>query len=623
MQATPIVDTAPVIEPTPVMQATPIVEPTPIVENTPVAENPISVQQPIVEPTIEAAPINNVFDNNQQISNTAQAVVTQETPVSIPADTMLESTPAPIIENPVAQSATPQELDPINSTTVAEPVDNSKDKKKKKKDPKTPKVPGEKKRLNINLIIIIVGIVLILGTAGYFVMTKLVINPKTVVNTAVNETFAKMNQIVNDMKKDQLIFDIQNNTVRTDTNIKFETTTPLLESFDGQEISLKMGADVKNKKLIMYGALGDEPNGLYLKSSASVKDNSIYVDLIDMFDKLIKVENEEPIDWDNINLGITTFDDLNYILTKLPSYINSALEKNGYSETKGTIKFKGKEYKTTNYNFEFNEKKFNTLIFNILTSINSDTTFKQHLANLSQMSFEDFDKSLLKTLKEFTISEDKEYSEEKIIFSLITRDFKKIFTGFSITEKENKKIVEHIIINNNYKTTILTDNDVTTTIEGVANTNKLSGVVKTTNDTTFLIDFNYNKVGTNNTISLIMKDSKMNLSINASITNELKGNEQTSTITTEVNMTQDDNTLNFKVTLNNTISKDVKIGNINVEDSIDISQLTEEDYYNIKYNLKNNIKGTAIENFMSNILSDEETTPNNPELDEDKNPNSF
>ena len=264
-------------------------------------------------------------------------------------------------------------------------------------------VPSKKKG-NKGPFIVIAIVIIALAAILYFAYT-FISNPKKMFIKSVNKGYEDVEKFIDDAftdysnKKSMVLSNDLSLNVEVDDSLADESMQGIIDEINKIKLETEIGYDQKNKEMLMtIGALYD--NETLINLGAYTKDENMYFELKDLFDKYIEVPLE---DYDTYFEGINIDkDDLKYVLSKSKdAYINN-LEEDNFKKENATIKINGKNVKTTKITYALSEQKGHELSKKALTELVEDSKYIEALASLSGQDKEDIKESLEEALDEIT-----------------------------------------------------------------------------------------------------------------------------------------------------------------------------------------------------------------------------
>ena len=474
---------------------------TPVQEPVVTQPTPEPVQEPVVAPVQEAAPA--------PVETPAQPV--QEatpTPVEAPAQPVQEATPTPVPE--VAAVQTAQQPQVAQPTPVAEPQVAPQQETVPTVDGTTVVTEtnansginslnsigvqdvsgvgfvasGEvvKKKTSKGVIAtIVVLIVVLLGLLGYFVIFPWIVktyltDPKRVYEVAINEVAKKLNDSVDDVLKEKMIYDV---SFSIDTNMAQYT------QYSSYTYGVNVGVD-PNKKLIQSGFYVINPAGneksyySYLRDGTQYEKLSNHPNLI--YDGKAKMDSEEAIV--SFQEILNTFnrakgDDTKYIIDKFSNLLIESIDESKLTKEDASINIKGNNVKVLANKYTMDSDNIKRTIQFIANGLLEDEKSLDIISTMAGSEKAEIRANLENMKQNGGFESDDEITE--FDFIIYTYGVKNEGVGFAIQTKDNgslhyynKDNYEELVIN--YKENSLDQGEKDETIKVIGN--KANGATK-------------------------------------------------------------------------------------------------------------------------------------------------
>ena len=467
---------------------------------------------------------------------------------------------------------------------------------------------NEKKKKNgkgkiIIGILIIVAIAAIAGFIGYKTYTS---SPYNLFKSAINSGYSEFSNMLKIAKENTFEYDLENETIKLNGNVKFDTNIDELKDFTNYTYSFNTGLDVKNKKIELGLGISENSDKL-IELLAYVLDNKAYLKSEQLFDRIIYADAEDEIDFDSYvyeNDFEVNYDDLDYIVKKVKDYAINSIDKEKLSKESVEITINGEKLKVNSNSYNLDAETMKNTIKSIIDAMLEDKELIEKLVNLSGTT-EDEVKSTLEEAKDVDLS-----TYEDSIINIYTKGFANTIVGFSIYS-DGEEVLFYSDYNNITKWELynveVNSEEAFTTIEcegDVCNINigddsdYLKLKITNENDKKTTIDYDFSfasydiKVNGTVTFEQVEKtDKKMSAKVDFSVKANIAGEEFT-----------------FDVNLDANMEIGAKIGDVNTNNAINAEDLTEEDLQLIIDNLEKALQGTIFYDLIENSLN---TTINN------------
>ena len=314
---------------------------------------------------------------------------------------------------------------------------------------KSTEVPqgNDKKNSNGKTIAIILIVVALLAGVLYFVYTK-ISNPKQLFVNSINKNYEQLENLFDDTKSNTKLSDSKPSVVEESLSMKLDVdkslidndTKKIIDEVNKLKVNAKVGVNPKNKEgFVNLGALYD--NDSLINLGAYLKDNKAYIELKDLYNKIIEVPLDElDIDIDQAKMNYDT-EDIKYIVRTSKDAVLNSLDGKDFKKSKATIKIDGNEVKTTRISYELNQKDANELSKKALKELVKD---KKYIKTLSKLSGEKEDKikeSLEETIKNLEDVKDFD-SKTTMTLNAYVKGLKNENVGFDIVAKNEDETVK-------------------------------------------------------------------------------------------------------------------------------------------------------------------------------------
>lgn len=459
-----------------------------------------------------------------------------------------------------------------------------------------------KKKKNMKGIIALVAIVLVLAGGLYFGYKKF-FSPKSIFIKSVNKEYKKLEKYIDNFTLDNkeekpiLITSDLNFDINVDDSLLNDSSSKkIISEINKLGLKSQFGVDSKNMEvLIKLNALYD--NKSLLNINGYYTDNSLFIELKDLYNKYIEVPVETTGMFDTSSMSMQDIDkdDLKYLLSKTKDMILNNLNEKDFKKSSDKVMINGKEVKATKLTYSFSEKSSYELAKGALNSMSKDSKYIKILAKMTgskedeikeglqaasaMMGMADsseLDKTTIGTLSVYTKGVsgisfevvDEESGKTEMAF--YHKDDDKVFTV-----SENGKDILNISIN---------DKNVKVVIDNEGQEIKLN-VTKEEKDKTIVYDY-----------TLETEDTK----IKGKLTEEIiKQNEDG---TGEYKITSEASSMGVSIKLSGNLKIEFKdkLSIPNTSNSINYEDLDEEDSEEILSKLlQNNVLASLIQNFTS------------------------
>lgn len=264
-------------------------------------------------------------------------------------------------------------------------------------------------------LLAIVGGLLVVFIGFFVFYINTMGNPKNVFTNIINRVFDSAENILSSQ------FNFEESAL-IEGNVKIDSNIDEVAAVNKETYNYTFGYDLKNKKAELSAGVKVD-NKDRLTAALNIKDNNIYVYLNELFDKVIKVDEDMIKDTTGMTineifetieetLSKEKTDDMLYIVKEMKKITNKAFKNAEYEKTSDIVDVNGKEIKATKMTLEFNTKN-NELIFGkIIDEMLKNDTLLTKIAELSysesiftvtnsnENATEELKKDLVESLKE-------------------------------------------------------------------------------------------------------------------------------------------------------------------------------------------------------------------------------
>lgn len=458
-------------------------------------------------------------------------------------------------------------------------------------------------------VIIIIIFILI----GLFINFKIFTQrPQFVYKNITNKIFENAKNIYNNKKFDDKKY--------ISGNVNFNTNNQNLKILNNEKLNYSFGWDLSNKKAEIDLKL-EENNSKFLTLLGEVKNNNLYLQLNELYNKTILVDNttlknEYNINFDelfeSLNNAKTDSSDILFIIDEFHKISDNIINELEFEKTEEVININGKDVKTIRMDLPFNLKNQKIIGQTFTNKILGNKELLQKLSNVTKISVDELKNNLLSYRKEIDLLEESEEimvlsinlqgllnkivkvsynGEDNQYFSFVnTKDYKSIKcydTLFEVIKKdliikENDKIIAKGIVNS------FEFNNLDITFKSVSGDN-VEGKIKyinNENDKTLVIEYNYSN-------QVIINVDFNNLEINE--------NESSNELKIKLNINNEEYEIINKMSIVN--NKEIATNNNAI--FINVNDLTENDIYIIQKRLENKFSNSNLNTLFNTNNSEE------------------
>ena len=319
---------------------------------------------------------------------------------------------------------------------------------------------------NKKSIIVVIAMVLILAI-GLFVGYKKSFSKKNLFAKNINKEYKKLERIFDDndlnIKTNKPVLITSDFKFNIDVDGKLlndEQTEEILDELNKLGISSQIGIDTKNAEaLVRLKALYDDESILGI--GGYFKNNSLFLELKDLFDKYIEIPIETTgtlsTGSNSINLGDINKEDVKYLLSKTKDIILDNLDEDDFKKSNTELKVNGKKVKVSKLSYEISEKTAYELYKNVMISMSKDSKYIKVLSKLSGEKEKNIKEGFENSVKMFELMGKSDF-DNKTIATLSV--YTKGVSGLSFEVGEGKEKFEvSYYYNDDYKVIAIKQNN--------------------------------------------------------------------------------------------------------------------------------------------------------------------
>ena len=481
----------------------------------------------------------------------------------------------------------------------------------------------KKKKTNSKILIVIGLIVVILiGLGIHYLLT--INNPKTIFTKASNVFFESVETTLREVPE------FLDKSYLYEGNVKINTNIEEYTFLNNETFNYNLGLDIKSKKAEAgFGLI--EGNNKLVNLSANVKDNNVYVDLDELFEKVILFDDNTIKE--NLGMSINelftkleeiyseeNIDDIKYIVTSFKELTNDALNKVSYEKDSTKININGKDVNATKMSLTFNKDNLKVIATTYIDGMLNDDKLVEEIVSLGEIEKAEFIE-MLNSAKEQINSIEEPTGILKI--SIYTSGL--LGNVVKVAMEENEVDEAYFINYKDYK--LIAIDDMLLEVNGQKLTIKeaeetiVTGTVKSLEANNINIDFasidnelfkgNITYVN-NNSMDFkfnieVSSDEKIVVNLESNI-NNISDTETETKIVVEMAYGKE----SIKVTNTTKMTVGANIADMNTNNTLNYKNMTEENLNTIMSNLETRLKGTKYGELMNiNGESDFVTDANN------------
>lgn len=228
------------------------------------------------------------------------------------------------------------------------------------------------------LIAVLVVVLLALAGCGYYFYFGKSVNSKQVFDSTISYMKKEMFTILDETKeKTNLEYDLKFNLdLKDDVANKSEYSFINDIMFKG-----KIATDFDKKEMSNSITILDSDKEL-INVNMYAQNKNVYFDLAKLYDKPIKMALDEEYDKIFDTYSTKNINDVKTIISQFETALKSALKEEYFKSEDATVSVDGKDVKAVKHSLLLDEKTFNTIKKDVLTSLNNDE-FISALENIS------------------------------------------------------------------------------------------------------------------------------------------------------------------------------------------------------------------------------------------------
>lgn len=461
---------------------------------------------------------------------------------------------------------------------------------------------------------LLAGLVLILAVVGIY--SLIFNNPKNIFLQSINNEYKKFDKLLDD-SIESMIGLSKDTSMKTNMTLDFdikaseemldENTAALLDEINKLNATLNAQIDAKGKQF-SYGLEAKYDNNSLLNVAAYGSNEKIYLELKNIFDKYIEIPVE---DYDALfETGEESIEDARYILETMKDSVLKNMEKKDFTTSKEEIMLGSEKVKTKKITYTLTEEVAYTLANNVLNDLNKNDKFLKAYANITgeeQSDVKDMFKDAVQDLKE---NKPEEFdTTTKFEFSVYTKGLLNETVEYEIRMDSDEDVAITYSNYKNVKRIVFKENSANL-ISIVNEKGKDSNYITTVviDSIKFVINSKEENDTWTHTYKATMPDSDVELRGKVVTTTKevTKDKEYTSSISFTFGMGMKDSedlvSIGFTANGSSKVGEEVVIPN--VENSVLVTSLTEEDMNTIMTNIMNN---ETLMNFITRITALTET----------------
>lgn len=468
-----------------------------------------------------------------------------------------------------------------SSAAVTNPVESSTGNSNPNQGVSTPPTLPEEKGKKSSLIYVLVAVIGVVLLLGLFLIPRLFVSGKTVINKEVDAVFSGVKKVFKESQNSILNYDLDKDSLGIDGSFKIDSNY----NQDGMDLSKLKNyqfdyagvIDKSNNEASLKLALGKNSKDI-VAAKGYINGKKVLVSLGDLFNKGITTELEKEIKELDLSKTDNT-KDIEKLLDKTEKIVKKNINEKDITKTKEEKEINGKKGKYTKVEYKINVQEFSK---NIMKAYQEDSEIISILARLSSMKESDIKDSLKDSISDLDDSSDNSIMTVDVYLEGLANQVKEI----EIKSEEDSIVIDKVGDVYKYRA----ESDGQKLFTGEYDKSKKSLTLKsdagqltvTEENDTCHIDFKY-------------KDSYQSVKINVTIKNKVEKNSQSNDTT--VSFVYDMDGEKIEATLSNkmNITKNQKVEKLTMNDTVDIDNMTDSEMEAIS---------TAFMNKLSDVIQD-------------------
>lgn len=282
-------------------------------------------------------------------------------------------------------------------------------------------IPGDEKKKNKTLLIVLAVIILaVCGVLGFiFIKNNFLNSPEKIFKSSIDKITSLINKGADNYNLNSKLYDI---------SLNIDSNYDELKLFKNYTFGIKAGADTKNKALEANIYMLDSSKNEYSFASY-IKNKKMFMKL-SSYDKLIDLGVMENNEFKELFEAMENYnsDDFKYIINKSSSLLKDNLDKKNFSKEDTSIKVNSKDIKAVKNTYKADSKEIARLSKAISDGLYKDDKAMEIITKMFGISKDEFKN---------TTNEDV-YSNDNLLFNIYMNGDK--FAGFDIVENDGTSL---------------------------------------------------------------------------------------------------------------------------------------------------------------------------------------
>lgn len=438
-----------------------------------------------------------------------------------------------------------------------------------------------KKRKKFVIILILIIVAIAVGLfLGYKRLTS---NPLSIYKKVINETYDLANNFLEENVKNTMSINLKEEPLTINTSFTLDTNIEELKALKNYEYQLSIGVNPSKEQMNLSLGLSDDNENIlslllaFLNDRAYMKSDELYNEVLDL--------GISELDFSELQIeeGFYTYEDIDITLSKMKTILINSLDSDKFLTSEETINVNSKKIKAKKFTYLLDKENMERTINYIREEMIKDEELMEALSHIIGLSTSELEDAL---------KEEIDYSNyEDIYINLYTNGGTKVIAGNIGTKEEavirftNQDDIFNMFIGDEYTNfTIKNENNITDIAYNEYD-EEIFALTITWEEETRKLELTMDDYG--DELNMIIEVSNMKYSQN-SISED---------IVLKYNMNSYGEEISFELAGNLEITKE-ELESIDVENSVNINTLNEEETQLIYDNLMNVLDKLNLSNYF-------------------------
>lgn len=439
--------------------------------------------------------------------------------------------------------------------------------------------PKKRKKFVIILILIIIAI-----AVGLFLGYKrLTSNPLSIYKKVINETYDLANNFLEENVKNTMSINLKEEPLTINTSFTLDTNIEELKALKNYEYQLSIGVNPSKEQMNLSLGLSDENENIlsllfaFLNDRVYMKSDELYSEILDL--------GISELDFSELQIkeGFYTYEDIAITLSKMKTILINSLDSDKFLTSEETINVNSKKIKAKKFTYLLDKENMERTINYIREEMIKDEELMEALSHIIGLSTSELEDAL---------TEEIDYSNyEDIYINLYTNGGTKVIAGNIGTKEEavirftNQDDIFNMFIGDEY------------TNFTIKNENNITDIAYNEYDEEiFALTITWEEETRKLELTMDDYDDELNMIIEVS-NMKYSQNSISEDIVLKYNMNSYGEEISFELAGNLEITKE-ELESIDVENSVNINTLNEEETQLIYDNLMNVLDKLNLSNYF-------------------------